>query len=168
MGKFAEYKLLLGKYGVTLEATHNDLPEIDADPITVVTHKASQLDEYILVDDTSLEVEGAAVGVNVRWLLQNLPDFEGQRAIWTSLIAYHEKDSVLIFRGVTLGVIVKPRGISGFGFDPVFLPEGQLATLAESKPDFINARAKAVDALMEGNVYKKLPVFREWNGKWQH
>ena len=167
LGKFEEYKRLLAKYGCTLEASHEDLPEIDADHLTVITHKASQLGEHVLVDDTALEVEGASVGVNVRWLLQHLPEYEGHRAASTVLLAYHQGDEVWIYRGVVHGRIVKPKGSNGFGFDPVFLPNGSNQTLAEAKPDSVNARAKAVEALMKGDLYEKKPVMKEWEGPWQ-
>lgn len=166
-GKIGEFKRLFEQHGCDLEVTHFDLKEIDADPITVVAHKASQLGENILVDDTSLAIEGASVGIHVRWLLDHLPDYDGRPALWTALLAYHKGDKVFIYQGCTSGKIVKPRVQGGYGFDPVFLPDGTEKTLAEAKPDEFNARAKAVNALISGDILTIQPFIGKWEGPWQ-
>lgn len=166
-GKYAEFKRLFAQYGHDIETTHFDLDEIDADPIQVVAHKASQLEENIIVEDTSLEVEGASVGINVRWLLDHLQDYEGHKATWTVLLAFQQDHQVYIYQGIVTGTIVAPKGNTGFGFDPVFLPDGAEATLAEAKPDEVNARAKAVEALISGDVWAIHPVITDWDGPWQ-
>lgn len=166
-GKFEEFTRLFAQYGIPLTATHIDLPEIDADPVTVVAQKASNVPENVIVEDTSLEVEDAKVGINVRWLLDHLGDYEGKKATWTVLLAVRNGDIVTIYRGEVFGRIVASSGKNGFGFDPVFLPDGSDQTLAESKPDSVNARAKAVEALVKKQVYKQVPPIKEWHGKWQ-
>jgi XTP/dITP diphosphohydrolase len=166
-GKFEEFKRLFAQFGIPLEVSHIDLKEIEASPVEVIAHKASQLGENILVEDTSLEIEGASVGINVRWLLDHLADYEGRKAEWTVLLAFRQGDRVFIYKAAVPGTIVEPRGASGFGFDPVFLPNGATQTLAESKPDAFNARAKAVKVLMQGNIWATHPVIEEWEGPWQ-
>lgn len=166
-GKFEEFKRLFAQHGSQLETSHFDLAEIDADPVTVITHKASQVEEEVLVEDTSLEIENATVGIHVRWLLDHLPECVGRKALWTVLLAYRKADEINIYRGVVSGIIVLPRGEAGFGFDPVFLPEGARETLAQSKPDLYNARAKAVEALFKEDVWLKRAPLRDWKGPWQ-
>ncbi len=166
-GKSQEFKLLFAKYGHSLEISSLDLPEIEADPISVVTHKASQMGENILVEDTSLEIEDSSIGIHVRWLLDHLSKYVGRQAHWTALLAYRNGGEVLIFKGEVLGTIVEPKGIGGYGFDRVFLPDGASETLAKSKPDQFNARTKAVEALMKGNIWMTRPVIEQWEGKWQ-
>lgn len=165
--KLKEFREIFAKYGVELESTSVDLMEIEADPITVVVHKASHAGERVLVDDSILDIEGAKIGINVRWMLERLPQFEGRKALWTVHLAYREKGKVLIFEGHVRGTIVKARGESDFGFNPVFQPEGSDKTLAEAKPDSVNARAMAVAALMEGRVKFTKPAMDDWNGRWQ-
>lgn len=167
LGKFEEFKRLFAQNGSDLDASHIDLEEIDADPIKVVAHKASQLAENVVVEDTSLDIEGASFGVNIRWLLDHLSEYKGRRAEWTVLLAYRQGKEIYIYKGSVSGSIVLPKGDGGFGFDPVFLPDGATETLAESKPDRFNARAKAVEALLKGNVYAKHPVIEKWEGPWQ-
>lgn len=166
-GKLQEFKYLFSKYGIELSSTHVDLPEIHADPITVVAHKASQLEEHVLIEDTSLDVEGASVGINVRWLIDHLNECVGKKAVWRVLLAYRIGDEIHVFKGEVLGTIVKARGAGGFGFDPVFLPDRSNATLAEAKPDEVNARALAVDALISNKVFTTVPAIYQWDGPWQ-
>ena len=166
-GKLQEFQRLFSKYGVTLSNTQFDLDEIEADAITVVAHKASQLGELILIEDTSLDIEGASVGVNVRWLIDHLNDYIGRRALWTLLLAYRFGDEVIVYKGEVPGTIVSPQGESGFGFDPVFLPNGSDLTLAQSKPDEVNARAWAVDALMKDDKFTTVKAIYDWDGPWQ-
>jgi XTP/dITP diphosphohydrolase len=166
-GKFEEFKRLFEESGYTLEGTAVDLPEIDADHLTIVVNKASQLEEDIIVEDTSLEVEGAEFGTNIRWLLDHLQEYTGRKALWVVLLAVRQGNEILIYKGTVLGTIVNPKGTSGFGFDPFFLPEGATQTLAESKPDHFNARAQAVQALVTGNIWAKRPVMKQWKGPWQ-
>lgn len=166
-GKLKEFREIFKNYGAKLSATTIDLKEVDADDVTVVIHKASQLDEHVIVDDTSLNVEGADLGVNIKWLIQHLDELVGKKACWSVLLAYREGDQVFIYQGEVLGTIVKPRGASGFGFDPYFQPDGSKLTLAEYKPSNLNARALAVDALMNDLTFTIEPVIKEWKGPWQ-
>lgn len=166
-GKFEEFKRLFAQFGMSLEASHIDLEEIDANPIQVIAHKASQLPENIIVEDTSLDIEGTSIGINIRWLLDHLSEYAGRQAEWTVLLAFRQGKQVFIYKGSVLGTIVAPRGKQGFGFDPVFLPNGSTKTLAESKPDAFNARAIAVEALVKGKVWTQHPMIENWEGPWQ-
>jgi len=192
--KFNEFKRLFTKFGnLKLERTKVDLDEIDvrvsfiktlslsfcilthslpqARPALVVAQKATSAGVNVLIEDTSLDVEGAEVGVNIRWIMDNLKDLIGRRAVWRVMLGILRSDQkVYIYEGITNGVIVKARGDSAFGFDPVFLPEGSTKTLAEDKPDSVSARCKAVEAMMNDDaVAIHCPIKKEdWKGKWQH
>lgn len=167
-GKYEEFKRLFALYGANLESTHIDLKEIEADPIQVVAHKASQLEEGVIVEDTNLHVEGGSFGINIRWLLNHLTEYIDHKAEWTVYLAVRQGNEILIYKGEVLGKIVKPRGEGGFGFDPVFLPEGASKTLAEEKPESVNARAHAVKSLIDKTVYARHPIIKEWKGPWQN
>lgn len=132
-----------------------------------MAHKASQLEELILIEDTSLDIEDASVGINVRWLVDHLEEYIGRKAIWTVLLAYRINNDIFIYKGEVEGLIVPPRGNQGFGFDPVFLPNNSDQTLAESKPDEVNARALAVDALVRKELFATVKAIYDWDGPWQ-
>jgi len=163
-----EFRVLFEEEGIDLQVSNHDLKEIVASPIHVVIQKASQLDKNIIVEDTSLEVEGEDVGINIRWLLDNLSKFEGKKAIWTVLLAYQKEDGrVYVYQGQVKGVIVKPKG-QGFGFDPFFKPDGSHFTLAESKPNSVNARAIAVKNFAKDRFITSDYPILDWKGDWQH
>ena len=69
----------------------------------------------MLIEDTSLDVEGADVGVNVRWLMDHMATYENRKATWRVLLAVLEGGKVQVYEGVTQGKLVKPQGDSNFG-----------------------------------------------------
>lgn len=169
-GKLTEFKQLFKIHNHELNNTDFDLAEVNSDPLTVIAQKASAVNEGqggILVEDTSLDIEGEDVGVNIRWLLSNLEQFEGKRATWSVMLAFREGDVIFVSNGVLEGTIVTKRGSEGFGFDPYFLPKGADKTLAENKPISLNARAFAVNALMNKEFIAILPAIDNWEGSWQ-
>ena len=58
-----------------------------ADAMAVAAHKATTAGLNIITEDTSLDVEGAAVGVNVKQMLGDLPSYKGKKATWRVLLA---------------------------------------------------------------------------------
>lgn len=166
-GKLEEYQRIFSANGYSLVVTDIDLREIDADPISVIIHKASQMGDDVLVEDTSLDVEGSDVGVNVRWLLEHLSSLIGRRARWCVYLAYQRESVVFVYEGVVYGTIVEAKGSNGYGFDPVFLPDGSEETLGQNKPDAVNARWQAAQALFENTPCAVAPVLKEWDGPWQ-
>jgi inosine/xanthosine triphosphate pyrophosphatase family protein len=160
--EFCEY----GLQGV--HRTEIDLPEPNSDPITVVAYKASSVPPKTIIEDTSLDVEGAEIGVNVRWMLDRLDKFVGKKAVITTLLAVLEDDGkVYIYEGKLTGKIVNPSG-GGFGFDSVFLPDGSNKTLGEEKPKHISARYKAVQNFLNRRVHDIVSPIENWDGEMQH
>lgn len=119
-------------------------------------------------DDTGLEVEalGGKPGVysaryaggeghdseaNMRKLLAELEGSENRRARFRTVICLMEGGKRHFFEGIVKGEIIREkRGESGFGYDPVFVPEGYTETFAEMGADEknkISHRARAVQAL---------------------
>ncbi len=66
--------------------------------------------------------------------------------------------------GILEGTIaLEPRGVEGFGYDPIFIPKGQDKTLAEMSPvqkNKISHRALAVDHLMSELATKEIVIAR--------
>ncbi len=120
-------------------------------------------------DDTGLEVEAlnGAPGVysaryagvahdseaNMQKLLKELNGKENRKARFRTVIALILDNKEYLFDGIVNGEIVKEkRGGSGFGYDPIFVPEGETETFAElgeEKKNLISHRARAVQALQE-------------------
>ncbi len=120
-------------------------------------------------DDTGLEVDalGGAPGVysaryagpghdskaNMELLLKNMNGRADRRARFRTVIALVEGDDLRLLDGVVEGFITDgPKGSSGFGYDPVFRPEGLDVTFAEMDSDAKNAishRGRAMKKLLE-------------------
>lgn len=120
-------------------------------------------------DDTGLEVEAldGAPGVysaryageghdseaNMQKLLHNLEGKDNRKAQFRTAICLIMDDEQYLFEGICRGEIIKEkRGGAGFGYDPIFVPEGYTETFAELGNDIKNTishRAKAVQMLCE-------------------
>ena len=90
---------------------------------------------------------------NIEKLLQELKYHSDRSARFETVIALRMKDRTLLFKGEVRGEITKDlRGSGGFGYDPVFLPEGHHQTFAEmtlEKKNKISHRALALNKLSE-------------------
>ena len=85
---------------------------------------------------------------NIRKLLRVLEKEENRKAYFVSVIVLYLGERGLFSEGVVRGTIAKtPRGDKGFGYDPVFIPEGYSQTFAEMEPQEkhkISHRGKAL------------------------
>ena len=120
-------------------------------------------------DDTGLEVEALnnAPGVysaryagpghdseaNMKKLLHEMEGKENRKARFRTVIALVWNGKTYTFEGIVNGTITTAkRGENGFGYDPIFIPEGYDQTFAELGNDIknqISHRAKAVEKLDE-------------------
>ncbi|MBN8555226.1 MAG: hypothetical protein J0L93_07270 [Deltaproteobacteria bacterium] len=166
-GKLAEFQKFFADYSrhVAVEATQKSLPEPQSDPITVIRFKASQF-ENVIVDDVSLDVEGADLGVNIRWSLDTLDSHIGKSAVFICYLGVHRDGKIFIFKGEVSGKLVPPRGKS-FGFNPYFLPDGAVKTLAEEKADLFNARYHALQNFIANHPHQICEPLKEWDGNFQ-
>lgn len=153
---------------------HADIPET-ADTLE---GNARQKSRYVyehygldcFADDTGLEVEslGGAPGVysaryadgqghdsqaNMNKLLKEMEEKNDRKAQFRTIISLIEKGEERQFEGIVKGQITKEkRGESGFGYDPIFQPDGYDTTFAELGSDIknrISHRARAVAALCD-------------------
>lgn len=115
-------------------------------------------------DDTGLEVEalGGAPGVysaryagepadhekNVKLLLNNLQGIENRRARFRTVVTLLSAKGIEQFEGIVDGAIAEqPSGRWGFGYDPVFIPEGYTVTFADMPPELKNSISHRAEAL---------------------
>ena len=122
-----------------------------------------------LADDSGLEVEAldGAPGLfsarvvmgkdcdKVSWLLSNLKGIENRKARFVASVALCVPDEyILICEGFCCGKIAQaPQGSNGFGYDPVFIPEGYEKTFAELNSDIKNSISHRT------NAFKKLQKY---------
>ena len=90
---------------------------------------------------------------NMNLLLKNLQDHSDRSAYFKTVIALFIDGKHYTFEGRAEGRIIEsPRGNQGFGYDPIFLPNGYNTTFAEmnmSEKGSISHRAKALQLLIE-------------------
>lgn len=156
----------------------NELGCYDDIPETAVTLEGNALikAEYVfnkfgmacIADDTGLEVEAlnGEPGVysaryggephnaqkNIQKLLTNLKGVENRKARFRTVIVLKDAERELYFEGTIHGHISEtPSGAAGFGYDPVFVPDGYNKSFAELGPELknkISHRALAVESLI--------------------
>ena len=179
--KLSEIRAILGEQVEILSLEdincHADIPET-ADTLEGNALQKAQyvVDHYgmsCFADDTGLEVEalngepgifsaryageGHDSEANMDKLLKNLGQNNNRKAQCRTVIALLEvkggKVQQHLFEGIVKGEIIRQRrGGAGFGYDPIFQPEGYTQTFAEMGNDAknnISHRARAVKKLAE-------------------
>ena len=151
---------------------HTDIPEtaetLEGNALlkSSFIYRNYQLDCF--ADDTGLEVEAlnGAPGVysaryaegeghdaqaNMRKLLHELEGKENRKAQFRTAISLILDGEEHLFEGIVGGVLLTvPRGTNGFGYDPIFVPDGYAETFAEMSDEAKNAishRGRAVAKL---------------------
>ena len=156
------------------------LPDVVEDGTTFVENaskKAVEIAEYCgqptLADDSGLEVLalGNEPGVysaryagssasdqnNLNLLLENMAGVEDRRARFRCVIALASvSGDIRTAEGEINGVIAEnPRGDNGFGYDPVFIPNGYSETFAEL-PAEVKNKLSHRGAALQNAIAKKL------------
>ena len=180
--KTREIEDILGpQFSVRDLAAHRDVPEIRESGTSFeenAKYKAltasRQLPVMVIADDSGLEVDalGGAPGVysaryagasatdrdKIDKLLRELARVratdDGRRARFRCVVALARNGHLLeTFEGIVEGSIAdEARGDSGFGYDPIFIPEGLKQTFGElptQVKNTISHRAKAIRALAD-------------------
>ena len=156
-----------------------DLKEVNGTELDVITYKVLELnEENVLVEDSTLTVENANIGVNTKWLLEELqtnPDFEGRKASWFVYIGFlHENQVYICFSEIKGHISLKSLNNEAFGFDSVFIPNGSEDTLHELKKkglkDNFSPRKQAILKIINKSYdfVKKVDTIPQWKGQYQN
>ncbi len=150
---------------------HDDIPEtadtLDGNALQKAQYIREKFGLDCFADDTGLEVEvlNNAPGVysaryagpghdseaNMKKLLKEMEGKENRKARFRTVIALLLGGETHLFEGIVEGSITtEKKGEKGFGYDPVFVPQGYDKTFAELGNDVknkISHRARAVEQL---------------------
>lgn len=131
---------------------NEDIPEtaktIEGNAILKANYVTEKYNFPCFADDTGLEVEAlnGEPGVysaryagesknsddNMNKLLENLKDKTNRNAQFKTVIALNFNNEQHLFEGIAKGKIIsEKKGDKGFGYDPIFVPEGFTSTFAE-------------------------------------
>jgi XTP/dITP diphosphohydrolase len=163
-GKFS--LLSLQDIGMSEDIPENEMT-LEGNALYKARHIYNTTMKDVFADDTGLEVEelNGRPGVhsarfagenkdpdaNIIKLLALLGNKVNRNARFRTVIALIYKGEEYIFEGIINGTILREkRGSRGFGYDPVFVPEGKNLTFAEmalSEKNMISHRARAFEKL---------------------
>ncbi len=175
--KVREIKSILGNTFTLLSLKDinitEDIPEDEPDLEGNALAKARYINRAtgmnVFADDTGLEIDaldglpgvhsarfagaGKNSAANIEKVLALLGNSENRDARFRTVIALIYDWKEFLFEGVVKGtIIMEKRGTEGFGYDPVFLPEGKNLTFAEmdlAEKNSISHRARAFEKLKE-------------------
>jgi non-canonical purine NTP pyrophosphatase (RdgB/HAM1 family) len=163
--KFDEVQSIFGN----VEQLDIDLPEIqDIDAKNIIRAKLLEALQHkegeFIVEDTSLYFDclKGLPGPLIKWFLKTIGN-EGLADIAAKLANYEAEaktvigyaknhEQIYFFEGSIKGKVVRPKGSSGFGWDPIFQPNGLHKTFAEMNSDeknSISMRRAALNKLKE-------------------
>lgn len=150
---------------------HDDIPEtadtLEGNALIKARHIYNKYGLPCFADDTGLEVDAldGAPGVysaryagenndseaNMQKLLQNLTGKSVRSAQFRTVIALIIEGEEFLFDGIVRGSIAEERkGTAGFGYDPIFVPDGyeeSFAQMASEQKNAISHRSRAASAL---------------------
>jgi len=155
--KIEELKQMIQPLGIELKSTldfpdahevEEDQPDLKGNALKKARYWFEETGIPSLADDTGLEVDAlkGAPGVysaryagenvtyeeNVEKLLREMEGKSDRKARFRTVIAFLDGSEEYLFEGVCEGEItMKRKGKKGFGYDPVFQPEGYKQTFAE-------------------------------------
>lgn len=169
-GKFEEFAHALAPLDINVAQAKVDVVEIQADTLEAVaqaklTSAAEAVGGPVVVDDAGLFIDAlqdfpgvysafALKTIGLTGILRLLEIEDDRRARFEAVIGYRDDTGEdHFFKGTCPGSIsMSPRsGGHGFGFDPIFMPEGREETFAELPLDEKNRlshRGKALAAFL--------------------
>jgi non-canonical purine NTP pyrophosphatase (RdgB/HAM1 family) len=161
---------ILAKHlGIAVAHHKLDLDELQSLDLRVVAeHKARQaygiMGKPVLIEDVSLifHALGALPGTFIKWFIEELElqqvcdllaPYKDRSATAAICYCIYDGTTTHFFEGEAKGSIAPaPRGMGGFGFDPIFIPAGHAQTRAEMSEDIYvmsSHRTIAMDKLRE-------------------
>lgn len=174
--KLSEIRQILGSRVEVLSLSdigcHTDIPEtgktLEENALQKAQYVYNQYHIDVFADDTGLEVyaldgepgvysaryaggQGHDSEANMAKLLSKLKGENNRKARFRTVIALIQEGNIRNFEGIVEGEITtSPSGHRGFGYDPIFIPDGYTMTFADLSTNIknqISHRARATQKL---------------------
>jgi XTP/dITP diphosphohydrolase len=164
--KFHEVRSILASHEIETEFACIELTEIQSDSLEAIAREKAKsafakISRPVIVEDDGLFVNalGGFPGqyssyvfktIGNTGILQLLAGMQDRSASFVSLISFTDGKDVTVFEGKVSGRVVMQETNGGWGYDPIFVPDGTNQTYAEleSKNDYSHRR-KALDLFAE-------------------
>lgn len=160
--------LSLNDFNITEDIPENEMT-LEGNALAKARYVHEKTGRNVFADDTGLEIdaleglpgvhsarfagENKDSSANIEKALAMLGNKENRNARFRTVIALIIDGKEFLFEGIVNGSIIKEkRGMEGFGYDPVFIPEGCTETFAEmplSKKNTMSHRSRAFTKLRE-------------------
>jgi XTP/dITP diphosphohydrolase len=175
--KFKEAEKIFSSYGLKLKHLKFKTVEIQSDSLEKIALNSlnQTLSEYklpVFVEDAGLFIKAlnnfpgpyssyVFKTIGFKGILRLMKNIKNREAYFLSVIAFGSPNlKPKIFTGKVYGKIaLKAKGLSGFGFDPIFQPKNLKKTFAEMSTEEKNKyshRAKAIKKLVKWLKQEKL------------
>lgn len=156
----------LSEFGLTEDIPENQ-PTLEGNALQKARYIYDKFGKNCFADDTGLEVEclngepgvisaryageNKSMQENITKLLYNLKGCSNRKARFRTVVALIIDNNEFLFEGIINGKIIDElKGQNGFGYDPLFIPDGYNLTFAELPAEVknkISHRALAMDQL---------------------
>jgi XTP/dITP diphosphohydrolase len=165
--KYSEMKAFFEENELELSWTRASLPELQADTLEeVVIHSLSQFNgDGVFVEDAGIFINalGGFPGVYSRYvydtvgnkgILKLMQGVTDRSARFEAVVGFKPEGGkdIKLFKGVVKGFVsLSPKGEKGFGYDPIFTPEGFKKTFGEdeSVKSMVSHRKRAAEKLLQ-------------------
>ncbi len=161
--KLTELRPLFERFDVSFDTTSVEKFEIRADDVEAVAHEAAitaydALKRPVVLDDTGLFIDAlngfpgtysayVSKAIGNEGILRLMNNVDERTAKFVTAVGYADGNAIQTFVGVMPGNVARtPAGETGFGYDPIFVPQGETRTYAQlslSEKVNISHRTKA-------------------------
>ncbi len=171
--KFEEFSAVASRFGLGIELVSRSRPEVQSDDLEEIAVSSARscargLGKGFFVEDAGLFVNAlrgfpgpyssyAYSTIGCKGVLDLLRHKEDRSAFFLSVICHYDGRYRTFTGRVDGRISPRARGSAGFGFDPIFVPDGEARTFAEMGPrkNEISHRARSAEvffrALREGS-----------------
>jgi XTP/dITP diphosphohydrolase len=166
--KLKELTPLFKKYKVEFDTTSLEKHEIRSESIEEIAQLAAKvayetLQQPVVVDDTGFFVDslngfpGSYAGIILNFIgfegiLRLMTDKNERASVFKTAVGYFDGETLESFVGTMSGSVARESaGVGGFGYDPIFIPDGFTKTYAELTFDekvSISHRTKAFEEFL--------------------
>jgi len=167
--KLRELTPLFQHYDIPFETSPLEKVEVRSNSIEIVAREAAkhafaEVERPLVLDDTGLFIHAlngfpmaypafVLETIGVEGILKLMQGERNRSARFVTAVGFADSDTVEVFVGEMIGTIsLKAAGSEGFGYDPIFIPEGKEQTYAElsfSKKTDISHRTRAFTQFLE-------------------